>query len=52
MYFRIYKVHRLLKKLPSCELIIKKIIQTEDTKQGIRGVFDSASLKQIVNLCL
>jgi len=45
--YRIDKEHRLLKKLPNCKLIIEKIINTEFTKQGIKGSFDSDSLKQI-----
>lgn len=45
--YRIDKTHRLLKKLPTCELIIEKIINTSFSKLGIKGTFNSATLKQI-----
>ncbi|WP_299768073.1 DUF6119 family protein [uncultured Dokdonia sp.] len=46
--YRIDKEHRLLKKLASCKLIIEKIINTEFKKQGIKGKFDTSSLKRII----
>ncbi|MFD2566881.1 DUF6119 family protein [Pseudotenacibaculum haliotis] len=45
--YRIDQAHRLLRKLPTCELIIEKIINTSFAKLGIKGTFSSATLKKV-----
>ncbi|AUC15895.1 hypothetical protein BTO06_12360 [Tenacibaculum sp. SZ-18] len=45
--YRINTKDRLLTKLPTCELIIEKIINTSFAKLGIKETFSSTSLKKI-----
>lgn len=46
--YRIDRTHHLLKNLKTCEQIIEKIIKTSFSKLGIKGAFNSATLKQII----
>jgi uncharacterized protein (TIGR04141 family) len=45
--YRIDTEHRLLKKVPTSELIIQKILNTSFSKLGIKSTFDSKNLNTI-----
>lgn len=45
--YRINTEHRLLKKVPTSELAIQKILNTSFSKLGIKSIFDSKNLNTI-----
>lgn len=46
--YRIDTEHRLLKRVPTSELVIQKILNTSFSKLGIKSTFDSQNLNTII----